>query len=206
MEKKRKYILGLIILLVIAIVIKVFIKEKPISNHEYKIANKNNRQTLPLGPDDIDKMVDNFFVIRYKYTTKISSNKEDPSVTADRAEEELKSEIPANIKIRDKQLENCFIQYIKEKVYTNNRTKIEQEIIEKKIKKNKMEDGDKVIVDINIYTESLFSKQGVKDSKPAYESGNYKFVFDKKTGDLLEYLPEDTEERIFMEEYLKKNS
>lgn len=75
---------------------------------------------------------------------------------------------------------------------------IQEDIVTSKITKNIIEQNNEIIVDVNRYKESYYTVNHVKNDYLTYESSDYRFVFSKDTGELIDYIPGDMEEKTLM--------
>lgn len=147
---------------------------------------------------DLENFVDKFFKIQQEYSYEKKDSDDNYKTTANSESSRIEN-LFSNLKIRNKKLEDFFLDYIKYKRVITTKSNIEEEIVREDIHKIIEEESDKIIVLVNRVKESIYTTDGVKSDKLSYESSKYKFVFDKDTHELIEYIPNGIEERTLME-------
>ena len=143
---------------------------------------------------DINSVINSFFALRDASNSYSVDDKTVGNVNNDGAIFSIKK----SLKISNDALSTFLSDYHKLRKIIANESNIQEDIVTSKITKNIIEQNNKIIVDVNRYKESYYTVNHVKNDYLTYESSDYRFVFSKDTGELIDYIPGDREEKTLM--------
>lgn len=154
--------------------------------------------------EDIESSIDYFFEKRSDINTrKLSLDSHNVGASKLNNINNVDEQILEKIKVRDPKLKQYFLDYLKLEEVTYSKAKLKEDIINEDISKEIKHDGDKIIVDVVRKKDSIFTIDGIKSDDISTEVARYTFVFDANTHELLDYIPESTEERVLMDSNMK---
>lgn len=155
--------------------------------------------------EDIKSNIDYFFEKRSDiYTRKLSLDSYNVSESKANSINNEFEQLIDKIKIRDAKLKQYFLDYMKLEDVTYSMAKLKEDIINEDINKDIKYEGDKIIVDVVKRKDSIFTIDGIKSDDISTEVARYTFVFDYNTHELLDYIPESPEEKVFMKANMKE--
>gem|GEM_PF-6449615 len=143
---------------------------------------------------DINSVINSFFALRDASNSYSVDDKTVGDVNNDGAIFSIKK----SLKISNDALSTFLSDYHKLRKIIANESNIQEDIVTSKITKNIIEQNNEIIVDVNRYKESYYTVNHVKNDYLTYESSDYRFVFSKDTGELIDYIPGDMEEKTLM--------
>lgn len=147
---------------------------------------------------DLENLVDKFFEIQQEYSYEKKDNFNNYYKSTSNSRINKMESLFSSFNIRDKRLEKYFLDYIKLNRVVSSKSNIEEEVVREDIHKTIEEESDKIIVLVNRVKESIFTIDGVRSDEVSSESAKYKFVFDKDSRELIDYIPVDVEEQTLM--------
>lgn len=148
--------------------------------------------------EDLENLVDKFFKIQQEYSYEKKDRIGNDYKMAGYSETDKLKDLFSSFKIRDKSLEDYFLNYIKLNRIISSKSNIEEEVISEEINKTIEEDEDNIILFVNRIKESIFTIDGIRSDEVSSESAKYKFIFDKASHELIDYIPIDVEEQTLM--------
>lgn len=155
--------------------------------------------------EDIESSIDYFFEKRSDINTrKLSLDSHNVGASKLNNINNVDEQILEKIKVRDPKLKQYFLDYLKLEEVTYSKAKLKEDIINEDISKEIKHDGDKIIVDVVRKKDSIFTIDGIKSDDISTEVARYTFVFDANTHELLDYIPESTEEKLMLEADMKE--
>ena len=153
---------------------------------------------------DIENRIDYFFEKRSDITTRnidldCDNLCENESNNISNEDEELLNKV----NIRDDNLEEYFLDYLKLYDVIYSKANLKEDIINEDIDKDIKYEGDNIIVDVVRRKDSVFTIDGIKDDDISTEVARYTFIFDANTHELLDFIPESNEEKVLMNSDMK---
>lgn len=156
------------------------------------------------GKKEVDIMIKDFFDTREKYSyepdKKINTKKSSKFKSIKTSNDSIFSKL----KVRNKNLEEYLLKYIKLQEVINTKSDIEEEIIKEDINKDITYEGNKIIVFVERNKQSIYTIDGIKSEDITVENNKCKFIFDKRTMELIDYQPQDIEEKVLMKADMDK--
>ncbi|MGY3755550.1 amidase domain-containing protein [Helcococcus kunzii] len=156
------------------------------------------------GKKEVDVMIKDFFDTREKYSyeqdKKINTKKSSKFKSIKTSNDSIFSKL----KVRNKNLEEYLLKYIKLQEVINTKSDIEEEIIKEDINKDITYEGNKIIVFVERNKQSIYTINGIKSEDITFENSKCKFIFDKRTMELIDYQPQDIEEKVLMKADMDK--
>ena len=155
--------------------------------------------------EDIESSIDYFFEKRSDINTgKLSLDSYNVGASKLNNINNVDEQILDKIKVRDPKLKQYFLDYLKLEEVIYSKAKLKEDIINENISKEIKNDGDKIIVDVVRRKDSIFTIDGIKSDDISTEVARYTFIFDYNTHELLDYIPESTEEKLMLEADMKE--